>query len=72
MTVWLPLFPLVLIAGSGLWVNRDATRLERDHSPVVLRSSYITLDSPQDWTIACVLGWIIFFPLYVRGRGRET
>ena len=71
MIVWLPLLPFVLIAGSGLWVNRDAIRLERDHAPVVLRSSYITLDSPQDWTIACLLGWIIFFPLYVRGRGRE-
>jgi hypothetical protein len=71
MTAWLPLLPVVLIAVSGVWVNRDATRLERDHSPVVLRSSFIKLDSPQDWTIACVLGWIIFFPLYVRGRNRE-
>jgi hypothetical protein len=72
MLAWLPLFPVVLIAGSGAWVHRDATRLEREHSSVVLRSQFINLDSPQDWTIACVVGWIVFFPLYLVGRRQDT
>jgi hypothetical protein len=72
MPTWLPLVPLLLIAGTCVWVHRDATRLARESSPVVLRSQFVTLDSPQDWTIACVVGWVVFFPLYLFGRRQEA
>jgi hypothetical protein len=68
MSTWLPLMPLLLIAGTAIWVHRDAMRLIAENSPVVLRSPFGTLESAQGWTIACVLGWVIFFPLYLLGR----
>jgi hypothetical protein len=72
MPTWLPLLPFVLIVGSGAWVYHDAIRLDREHSPVVLHSQLVNLDSPQDWTIACIVGWIIFFPLYLTGRRHDV
>jgi hypothetical protein len=61
----------LLIAATGAWVHRDAEKLAQAGSAVVLRSQLVTLDSPQDWTIASALGWVIFFPLYVIGRSRD-
>ena len=68
---WLPLLLLVLIGGAAVWVHRDPTKLEQAGSPVVFRSQFITLDSPEDWTIACVFGWLIFFRRTCEG-GRRT
>jgi len=72
MQAWLPPLVLLLISGTGAWVYRDATRLEGEGSPVLLRSQYITLDSPRDWTTACIFGWVLFFPLYLSGRRHDA
>ena len=73
MQAWLPpLVLLLLIFFVGAWVHRDATRFEREGSPVVLRSRYITLDSPQDWAIACTFGCVVFLPLYLTGRRQDA
>ena len=71
MVLWIALLPVVVIIASDLWVYRDAARLDREHEPVVLRSRIITLRTSHDWTIACVFGWIVFFPLYVLGRRHD-
>ena len=63
---------LLLIFVVGAWVYRDATRLDREGSPVVLRSRYITLDSPQDWAIACTFVCVVFLPLYLTGARQDA
>ena len=72
MRGWAPPVLLFVIASIAVWVHRDATRLAQEGSPVVLRSWFISLDSPQDWTIACVFGCPIFFPLYLLGRRQDV
>jgi hypothetical protein len=55
-----------------MWVHRDASNKAQEGSPVVLRSKLINLTSPQDWTISCVLAWVVFFPLYLIGRQHDV
>ena len=71
MVLWVALLPVALIVASDAWVYRDATRREENHEPIVLRSKIITLRTAQDWTIACLFGWLVFFPLYILGRRQD-
>ena len=63
-----PIIVVLVIIGTDLWVYTDArTRAEHGH-PVVLSVGSIQLDSPQVWTVVCLLLWIFCFPLYLATR----
>jgi len=63
-----PILVVLVIIGTDLWVYTDArTRAERG-DPVVFSVGSIQLDSPQIWTVVCLLLWVFGFPLYLASR----
>src|SRR5262249_5698166 len=59
-----PLVPFFVIAASGGRVYTDAQKMERAGPPVVFLGP-IRLTTAAAWTAACVLAWIVAFPLYL-------
>ena len=39
-------------------------------SPVVASIGSLILETPTAWTIACLLLWIVFFPMYLAARSK--
>jgi hypothetical protein len=67
-----PLLILVAVVASDIWVYLDASRLNEDGDPVVLRLWTFRIQSPQAWFIFCLALWIIAFPLYLTGRRQRV
>lgn len=55
-----------------LWVLSDAQRLARQGTPVVVRFGPCTIATPQAWTVACLVVFVIFVPVYAVARRRTT
>ena len=56
-----------LVATCG-WVHRDATANADAGTPVVLRVGDVRIDTPESWTIGCLLLFVVFLPLYLAAR----
>ena len=63
-----PLLVLALVLASMVWVAWDAMRKRSQGADVVATVGPLTLDRPERWLIACVLLWIVAFPLYLVAR----
>ena len=63
-----PLLLLAFVLASIVWVVRDATRMRSRGADVVATVGPLTLDRPEHWLIACVVLWIVAFPLYLVAR----
>jgi hypothetical protein len=59
---------LVVVLGSDVWVYFDAARQVERGEPVVLTIGTFRIETPEAWLIACLLLWLIAFPLYLTGR----
>jgi hypothetical protein len=59
---------LGLLVVSVVWVYRDATRQVQRGRRVVVVLGRFRLEDPVAWATACLLGWILFFPLYLTAR----
>jgi hypothetical protein len=66
-----PVFVLVVILAIDAWVYQDAKRCADEGAPVVLRVGTFVLATPTQWFVACLLLWIIFFPLYLVSRSSD-
>lgn len=66
----IPILVLVLAVGSDLWVYYDAKAQWERGTPVFFSTSFLRLDSPAAWFVACLVVWVIFFPIYVVGRNQ--
>lgn len=58
---------LVLVA-VDLWVLADAQQGARSGAPVVFRFGALTVKTPESWFVACLVLWVIFFPIYIVAR----
>jgi hypothetical protein len=54
-----PLVFLAVVVASDVWVVWDATRLRERGREVVASEGPISLDSPEDWFVACVVVWMV-------------
>ena len=72
MTLLIPVAALVLVLATDLWVYADATTRAGRGTPVVLSIGGFTLETPVARFIACLILWVIFFPLYVVGRSNSS
>jgi hypothetical protein len=66
--VLLVLVPLVVLLGTGAWVYVDAGHQRDAGEPVVLVVGTLRIETPELWLLACVVLWLIAFPLYLTGR----
>ena len=69
------LVPLVLLAGLLLtvgWVYQDAATHHEAGEPVLFWSGALRVETPAAWAAACLVLWVIFFPLYLRARQRPV
>lgn len=66
-----PIIAVVALFGVALWVYRDAQAHLAAGTPVTLVVGSFRLDTPQAWTIGCVILFVVFFPLYLMARKSE-
>lgn len=67
-SAFVPLGVLLMILASDVWVYQDAQAQSRGGTPVFFRFGTLTIDTPAAWFIACLILWIVFFPLYLTAR----
>jgi hypothetical protein len=62
------LLALAVALPLDVWVWVDARAHARRDEPVVLSIGSFTLQDPLQWTVACVVLLIVFFPAYLACR----
>ena len=63
-----PLLVALVVLALDVWVLSDARARADAGRDVVATLGPLTLASPAQWFIACVLLWVFFFPLYLVAR----
>jgi hypothetical protein len=63
-----PLLVLALVVVTDAWVVWDASRRLARHDEVVARVGPLVLDTPVRWLLACLVLWIVAFPMYLVAR----
>jgi hypothetical protein len=66
-----PLGLLVLIVVIDGWVYLDAQRRAEARRPVVASIGSLVLETPTAWLVACLLLWVLFFPMYLVARSNS-
>ena len=66
-----PLVALLLLLGLARWVYQDAGARQAAGRTVVFRYGNLVIDTPTTWAAACLVFWILAFPLYLSCR-RES
>ena len=67
----LPILLLLVVLATDVWVYRDSgLRLARGE-PVTVTLGQYRMESPTVWFVACLLLWILAFPLYLVARGQS-
>lgn len=70
MALLAPIIVLVIVAATDLWVYVDAKRSADSGTPVFLKIGSVTIETPVAWLVACLVVWLVFFPIYVVSRSR--
>lgn len=63
-----PLVLLAIILTSDAWVGWDAHTRQARGQVVTASFGPLTLDEPMHWLFACLLAWVVAFPLYLVAR----
>jgi hypothetical protein len=66
-----PLAFLVLVVVLDVWVYADAERRRDARRPVVASIGTLVLETPVAWLLACLLLWVLFFPMYLVARSNS-
>lgn len=67
---WVPIIVVVVIVATDLSVYLDAKAHSERGTPIVFATGIITVDTPPAWFVACLILWILFFPLYITLRSQ--
>jgi hypothetical protein len=62
---------VALIASCAAWVLRDAEARESAGRPVAVDLLGTTIDRPATWAVLCLLGSVLFVPMYLVARRDE-
>ena len=65
-----PIIVVLVIVGTVLWVYTDARTHAEKGDPVIFSVGSIQLDSPEVWSVVCLVLWVFAFPLYLASRQR--
>ena len=66
-----PLAFLVLVVILDAWVYVDAQRRSNARRPVVASIGTLVLETATAWLLACLLLWVLFFPMYLVARSNS-
>jgi hypothetical protein len=70
-SVWIPLVVVLVLAGSSLWVYRDATSRVDRRDPVTFTVGTVEVAMPAAWAAGRLCLWPFFMPLYLTCRDRS-
>jgi hypothetical protein len=62
---------LVLVVVLDVWVYVDAQRRIDARRPVVASIGTLVLETPAAWFFACLVLWVLFFPMYLVARSNS-
>ena len=62
---------VALVAVCGVWVLRDAEVRQRAGRPVSVELLGMTIDQPATWAVLCVVGSVLFVPMYLVARRQD-
>ncbi len=65
---WLIVLTSLLVLATSLWAMFDAYMLSNRAEALLGHENHIGKQHPVFWLFACLLLWIVFFPLYVVAR----
>jgi hypothetical protein len=65
--VW-PFVFLAVVVGTDAWVVWDASRQRASGHAVVASVGRLTLFRPEQWFLACLVLWVVAFPMYLVAR----
>lgn len=65
---WLPIVVALVVVGSDYWVYLDAKANAERGRPVMMSIGSFQVSTPLTWFVACLVLWIVFFPLYIVAR----
>lgn len=51
-----------------IWVLRDARAHAATGHPVAVYFDNFQIEKPEAWAAACLVIWVVFFPLYLKAR----
>jgi hypothetical protein len=63
-----PVTILVVILAIDVWVYREAQVRRAGGQSVVASVGPVTISTPEQWFLGCLLLWIFVFPLYLVAR----
>ena len=67
-----PIIVVLLILGTDAWVYHDARTHYAQGDPVICSIGSIQFDSPEVWAVACLLLFVLVFPVYLATRRDPT
>jgi hypothetical protein len=62
------LVPLLAVVATDAWVFTDAHSRRAGGRPVVASVGQLTISTPEQWGLGCLVLWIFVFPLYLTAR----
>ncbi|HET7762862.1 MAG TPA: hypothetical protein VFL46_10920 [Phycicoccus sp.] len=62
---------VALVAVCAVWVLRDAEVRQRAGRPVSVVLLGMTIDQPATWAVLCLLGSVLFVPMYLVARRQD-
>ena len=62
---------VALVATCGVWVLRDAETRQHAGHPVSVVLLGMRIDQPATWAVLCVVGSVLFLPMYLVARRQD-
>jgi len=66
-----PIILLLVVLATDVWVYRDSGHRLARGEPVTVTLGPYRMESPTVWLVACLLLWILAFPLYLVARSQS-
>jgi hypothetical protein len=70
VTALVPILLLLALLSTDVWVYADAKAQSEQGTPIVFSAGSFKVDTPASWFVACLILWILFFPLYITSRNQ--
>ncbi len=63
-----PILVIALLLPIASWVYADAKVLRDRGTPVVMTTDFLVIDTPEMWSVLCLMVGYIFVPIYLMIR----